>query len=55
LTQIDDNTEEPCNGVELDEQEVSIDQCHNCRILAELEARDNADSDEEEMEEVYIP
>ncbi|KAG9495549.1 hypothetical protein J7337_013798 [Fusarium musae] len=60
LTQIDDNTEDPCHGVEVDVEEVSIDFCHNCRILEELEARErkreqNNDSDDEEMEEVYIP
>ncbi|KAF5001221.1 hypothetical protein FGRMN_1164 [Fusarium graminum] len=58
LTQIDDNTEEPCYGVEVNEEEVSIDMCHNCRILEDLEARDqqqNNDSDDEDMEEVYIP
>ncbi|KAJ4137287.1 hypothetical protein NW768_002869 [Fusarium equiseti] len=60
LTQIDDNTEEPCNGVEVNEEEASIDMCHNCHILEELEARDrereqNDESDDEDMEEVYIP
>ncbi|CZR45860.1 uncharacterized protein FPRO_14964 [Fusarium proliferatum ET1] len=60
LTQIDDNTEEPCYGVEVDEEEVSIDLCHNCRILEELEAREHErqqgnDTDDEDMEEVYIP
>ncbi|KAF5968854.1 hypothetical protein FCOIX_11197 [Fusarium coicis] len=60
LTVINGNTEEPCHGVGVDEEEVSIDLCHNCRILEELEARErerqeNEDIDDEDMEEVLFP
>jgi hypothetical protein len=60
LTQIDDtNTEEPCYGVEVYEEESSVDLCHNCRILEELKARERErqrdnNTEDEEWEDVYI-
>ncbi|EXM14715.1 hypothetical protein FoTM2_013820 [Fusarium oxysporum f. sp. vasinfectum] len=56
LTQIGGNTEDSCYGVELNEEEVSIGMCQNCRILEaqEREWEQANDSDDEEMEGAYI-
>jgi len=33
------NTDATCPGVEIEEEEDEIDQCHNCQVLAEAERR----------------
>ena len=39
LQSIDMNTDATCPGVEIEEEEDEIDQCHNCQVLAEAERR----------------
>jgi hypothetical protein len=39
LQSVDMNTDATCPGVEVENEEDAIDQCHNCRVLAEADRR----------------
>ncbi|RVX76007.1 hypothetical protein B0A52_00364 [Exophiala mesophila] len=56
LKEIDLNTDEMCNGVEVDEDVSEGGLCHNCTILEDAERRNRErledDTDNESMEEV---
>ena len=65
MTEWDGNSDEMCDGIEVEEEEVSIGQCHNCRVLAEADEKnrlaalqrdrgknDEDDDSDDDLEEV---
>jgi hypothetical protein len=65
LNEVDQNTDEVCDGVEIEEEEEEGGLCHNCSILERLERasaerhvaaeEEEDDEDDDDLEEVYIP
>ena len=59
LNEVDQNTDEVCDGVEIEDVEEEGGLCHNCTIMDEAERRSAerhaAEEEEEDMEEVPIP
>jgi hypothetical protein len=66
LNEVNQNTDEVCDGVEVENEEEESGLCYNCRTMEELERRsaerraageeeEEEEEDDEDMEEVYAP